>query len=136
LIGRRAGVHAEEEVLIMSKRLLVVDDAMFMRMVIRDVAVEAGWEIVGEAADGEEAVVKFADLKPDLVTLDLVMPKMGGLDALRKILEVNPNARVVVVSALDQKETLIETIRLGAADFIVKPFERERIAGVLAKAAG
>ena len=120
----------------MSKRLLVVDDAMFMRMVIRDVAVEAGWGVVGEAADGEEAVDKYAQLQPDLVTLDLVMPKMGGLDALKKILALNPRAKVVIVSALDQKETLIETIRQGAADFIVKPFERERIAGVLAKAAG
>lgn len=118
----------------MSKRLLIVDDAMFMRMVIRDVAVEAGWEIAGEAANGEEAVALYQEVHPDLVTLDLVMPKMGGLETLRAILQINPNAKIVIVSALDQKETLVETIRAGAIDFIVKPFERERILGVLNKA--
>jgi two-component system chemotaxis response regulator CheY len=118
----------------MSKRLLIVDDAMFMRMVIRDVAVEAGWEIAGEASNGEEAIALYREKKPDLITLDLVMPKMGGLETLKGILELNPNAKVVIVSALDQKETLVETIRAGAIDFIVKPFERERILGVLNKA--
>lgn len=119
----------------MPKRLLIVDDAMFMRMMIRDVAVEAGWEIAGEAANGEEALVLYESTRPDLVTLDLVMPKMGGLETLKEILRMDPKARVVIVSALDQKATLVETIREGAIDFIVKPFERERILGVLAKAA-
>lgn len=118
----------------MSKRLLIVDDAMFMRMVIRDVAVEAGWVIVGEASNGEEALALYPKVNPDLVTLDLVMPKMGGLETLKAILEMNSNAKIVIVSALDQKETLMETIRAGAIDFIVKPFERERILGVLSKA--
>lgn len=118
----------------MSKRLMIVDDAMFMRLIIKDVAQKAGWEVVGEAANGEEAVTLYAEAHPDLVTLDLVMPKMGGLEALKAILHIDPKARVVIVSALDQKETLVETIRTGAIDFIVKPFEKERILGVLAKA--
>jgi two-component system, chemotaxis family, chemotaxis protein CheY len=114
-------------------RLLVVDDAMIMRKLIRDVAVAAGWEVAGEAANGAEAVALYQTLRPDLVTLDLVMPVMGGNEALRRIRVVDPNARVVIVTALDQKQTLMETIRDGAIDFIVKPFDRERIISVLKK---
>jgi two-component system chemotaxis response regulator CheY len=114
-------------------RLLVVDDAMIMRKMIRDVAVEAGWEIAGEAGNGAEAVELYERLRPDLVTLDLVMPVMGGNEALRRIRAADPEARVVVVTALDQKQTLIESIRDGAFDFIVKPFDRGRIVSLLDK---
>ena len=114
-------------------RLLVVDDAMIMRKLIRDVAVEAGWKVVGEAANGAEAVSLYEKLRPDLVTMDLVMPIMGGNEALRLIRAADPEARVVVVTALDQKQTLTESIRDGALDFIVKPFDRERIIGFLKK---
>lgn len=114
-------------------RLLVVDDAMIMRKLIRDVAVEAGWELVGEAANGAEAVALYETLRPDLVTMDLVMPIMGGNEALRRIRAADPEARVVVVTALDQKETLTESIRDGALDFIVKPFDRQRIIGFFRK---
>lgn len=114
-------------------RLLVVDDAMIMRKLIRDVAVEAGWELAGEAANGADAVELYEKLRPDLVTMDLVMPIMGGNEALRRIRAADPDARVVVVTALDQKETLTESIRDGALDFIVKPFDRERIIGFLKK---
>ena len=114
-------------------RLLVVDDAMLMRRIIRDVAVEAGWEVVGEAKDGREGVDLFDRLRPDLVTMDVVMPEMGGLEALRMIKGLDPSARVVMVTALDQKQTIEEAIRDGALDFIVKPFERDRIAGLLGK---
>ena len=114
-------------------RLLVVDDALIMRKLIRDVAVEAGWEVAGEAANGAEAVALYEQLRPDLVTMDLVMPVMGGNEALRRIRAADPDARVVVVTALDQKHTLMESIRDGAMDFIVKPFERERIAALLHK---
>jgi two-component system chemotaxis response regulator CheY len=114
-------------------RLLVVDDAMIMRKLIRDVALEAGWDVVGEAANGADGVALFQSLRPDLVTMDLVMPVMGGHEALRKIRESDPDARVVIVTALDQKQTLMETIRDGAIDFIVKPFDRTRIASVLNK---
>ena len=118
------------------KRLLVVDDAVFMRKMICGVAAEAGWEVVGEAANGLEAIALYDRLRPDLVTMDLVMPEMGGLEALRQIRAEDPNARVVVVTALDQKQALMDSIREGAMDFIVKPFERERVLKLLAKLGG
>jgi two-component system chemotaxis response regulator CheY len=114
-------------------RLLIVDDAMIMRKLIRDVATSVGWEVAGEAANGEEAIRLYESLKPDLVTMDLVMPIMGGNDALRAIRASDPEARVVVVTALDQKETLMESIGSGAMDFIVKPFDRDRIVNLLNK---
>lgn len=115
------------------KRVLVVDDAMLMRKMIRDVATEAGWEVAGEARDGAEAVALYQSLHPDLVTMDVVMPGMGGLEALRQIRAADPEAQVVMVTALDQKQTLLESIRDGAIDFIVKPFERERVVSLLNK---
>jgi two-component system, chemotaxis family, chemotaxis protein CheY len=118
------------------KRLLVVDDALFMRKLICGVAAEAGWEVVGEAGDGAEAVALYERLRPDLVTMDLVMPVMGGLEALRQIRDRDPEAQVVVVTALDQKQALMDSIRDGAIDFIVKPFERQRVVNLLAKLGG
>ncbi len=118
------------------KRLLVVDDAVFMRKMICGVAAEAGWEVAGEAGDGSVAVSLYQQLRPDLVTMDLVMPVMGGLEALRQIRALDPDAKVVVVTALDQKQTLMESIRDGAIDFIVKPFERERVLNLLLKLGG
>jgi two-component system chemotaxis response regulator CheY len=115
------------------KRLLVVDDALFMRKMICGVAAEAGWEVVGEAGDGMEAVSLYEQLQPDLVTMDLVMPVMGGLEALRRIRAFDAGAKVVVVTALDQKQALMDSIRDGAIDFIVKPFERQRVLSLLAK---
>jgi two-component system, chemotaxis family, chemotaxis protein CheY len=115
------------------KRLLVVDDALFMRKMISSVAAEAGWEVVGEAGDGSAAVSLYQQLRPDLVTMDLVMPVMGGLEALRQIRALDPDAKVIVVTALDQKQALMESIRDGAIDFIVKPFERERVLNLLVK---
>ncbi len=114
-------------------RLLVTDDALIMRMRIKDLAREAGWEVVGEAANGQECVERYAALRPDLVTLDIVMPEMDGVEALRAIRAADPEAKVVMVSALDQKSKLSECIRLGALDFIVKPFDRERLLGLLRK---
>lgn len=115
------------------KRLLVVDDAMLMRRLIRDVAAQAGWEVAGEARDGVEAVALYERLRPDLVTMDVVMPNMGGLEALRRIRATDPEAQVVMVTAVDQKQTLMDSIRDGAIDFIVKPFDRERIISLLNK---
>lgn len=115
------------------RRLLIVDDALFMRALIRRVAVEAGWDVVAEAGNGEEAVALYREHRPDLVTMDLVMPVMGGLDALRAIRTLDPDAQVVVVTALDQKQALMDSIREGAIDFVVKPFERERILNLLRK---
>lgn len=117
----------------MTKRLLIVDDAVIMRMRIRDIAREAGWEIAGEATNGKEAVVRYQELGPDLVTLDIVMPTMDGVEALREIRRVDPQARVVMVSAVDQREKLTECIRLGAKDFIVKPFDKASLKGAFEK---
>jgi two-component system chemotaxis response regulator CheY len=97
------------------------------------VAAEAGWHVAGEATNGEQAVALYQQLKPDLVTMDLVMPIMGGLEALRKIREFDSQAQIVVVTALDQKQALMDSIRDGALDFIVKPFERERVLNLLHK---
>jgi two-component system chemotaxis response regulator CheY len=115
------------------KRLLVVDDALLMRRMIREVAREAGWDVVGEARNGSEAVELYHQLRPDLVTMDVVMPEMGGLDALRQIRAADPAAQVVMITAVDQKQTLLESIREGAIDFIVKPFDRDRVLSLLAK---
>jgi two-component system chemotaxis response regulator CheY len=107
------------------KRLLVVDDALFMRKLIRGVAAEAGWDVVGEAGNGAEAVMLYQQHQPDLVTMDL-----------RQIRALDPQAKVVVVTALDQKQALMDSIRDGAIDFIVKPFERQRVLNLLAKLGG
>lgn len=108
-------------------RLLVVDDALIMRAMIKDVARHAGWDIAGEAANGVEAVARYRELKPDLVTLDIVMPEMDGVEALRTIRSEDPAAMVVMVSAIDQRAKLTECIRLGARDFVVKPFDRQAL---------
>ncbi|MGF1579627.1 MAG: response regulator [Gemmataceae bacterium] len=110
-----------------ANRLLIVDDALIMRKRIRDIAEEVGWVVVGEAKNGEEAVSLFQQETPDLVTLDIVMPKMDGVAALKEMVASDPNARVVMVSAVDQKAKLTECIQTGALDFIVKPFEKIRL---------
>ncbi len=115
------------------KRLLIVDDAMFMRRLLADVATEAGWQVVGEAADGLQAIEKYDALKPDLVTMDLVMPNLGGLDALKSIRLSDPEAKVIVVSALDQKAAVLDSITAGAMDFVVKPFNRDQLLGMFRK---
>jgi two-component system chemotaxis response regulator CheY len=109
------------------KRLLVVDDALIMRAMIKDLAKQAGWEIAGEATNGREAVERYRELRPDLVTLDIVMPELDGVEALRALRQEFPEAAVVMVTAIDQKEKLSECIRLGARDFIVKPFDRDHL---------
>ncbi len=111
----------------MSSRILVVDDAVFMRHLIKNILTGMGHEIVGEAADGNEACEKYDELKPDLVTLDLVMPNKGGLDALKDIRQKDPKAKVVVISAIDQRQPLMDALKLGAADYVVKPFEKDRV---------
>ena len=105
----------------MGKRLLIVDDALIMRKRIKEIAQKAGWEVAGEAADGAEALQKHQELRPDLTTMDIVMPKMDGVAALRAY--AGSTAQVVMVSAVDQREKLAECVRLGAIDFIVKPFD-------------
>ena len=106
------------------KRVLIVDDTLIMRQRIKSIAEEAGWEIAGLAANGEEAVELCARENPDLVTLDIVMPRMDGVSALKCVIEQQPDVRVVMVSAVNQKEKLAECIQAGAIDFIVKPFDK------------
>lgn len=110
-----------------AKRVLIVDDALFMRKQISEIALAAGWQIAGEATNGEEAVAMCGAESPDLVTLDIVMPKMDGVLALKKMMQNNPDTRVVMVSAVNQKEKLAECIAAGAIDFIVKPFQKANL---------
>lgn len=111
----------------MSNRVLIVDDALIMRKRIGNIAAEAGWTVAGEATNGIEAISLFEQENPDLVTLDIVMPEMDGVATLRQLMADHPGARVVMVSAVDQKEKLKECIELGAVDFIVKPFQKSRL---------
>ncbi len=115
----------------MAKTLLIVDDAMIIREIIKDAVRDAGWEIVGEASNGQEAIERYGEFKPDAVTLDLVMPEFNGLHALRGIMAGDPDATVVVVSALEQKNVLRDAFKIGAADFIVKPFDKRALLNTL-----
>jgi two-component system, chemotaxis family, chemotaxis protein CheY len=115
----------------MVKTLLVVDDAAIVREKVKEAARGAGWEIVGEARNGKEAVERYTELRPLLTTVDLVMPEYDGIYALREIMTLNPNAKVVVISALGQKTILKDAFKLGAVDFIVKPFDKRALAATL-----
>jgi two-component system chemotaxis response regulator CheY len=114
-------------------RLLIVDDATIMRMRISGVAREAGWEIVAEATNGVEGLARYREQRPDLVTLDIVMPELDGVEMLRQLRSEDPAARVVMVSAVDQRAKLRECIALGALDFVVKPFDKERLLSLFRK---
>ena len=107
--------------------VLIADDAAFMRMMIKNILTEAGYDIVGEAENGQVAVAKYRELSPDLTTMDITMPEMDGLAALKEIREADPAARVVMCSAMGQQSMVIESIQAGARDFIVKPFQPERV---------
>ncbi|MGE5371348.1 MAG: response regulator [Solirubrobacterales bacterium] len=120
----------------MSKRVMVVDDAAFMRMMIKDILSKNGYQVVGEAENGMVAVEKYQELKPDLVTMDITMPEMDGITAVKEIKKLDPNARVIMCSAMGQQAMVIDAIQAGAKDFIVKPFQPERVLEAVAKAAG
>jgi two-component system chemotaxis response regulator CheY len=113
--------------------VLIVDDLTFIKMVLRDLVEKAGFRVVGEASDGEEALKLFHEKRPDVVLLDITMPKMDGLTALKKMLEVDPNAKVIMCSALGQQRLIVQAIQLGAKDFIVKPFRPERVINSIKK---
>ncbi len=115
-------------------RVLVVDDAAFMRKMVSDALAKGGHEVVGEAANGTEAVSRFQELKPDLMTLDITMPEKDGLAALAEIVAVDPTARVVMCSALGQESKVLQAIKLGAKDFVVKPFQADRVIEAVGKA--
>ena len=114
--------------------VLIADDAAFMRMMIKNILTDAGYEIVGEAENGAVAVSKYRELKPDLTTMDITMPEMDGLAALKEIRGQDPEARVVMCSAMGQQSMVIESIQAGARDFIVKPFQPERVLEAIQKA--
>lgn len=115
--------------------LLIVDDLAFMRTALRDIALEAGLDVIGEAVNGREGVENYFTLRPDVVLMDITMPVMDGLQALRRIRRRDPNAVVVMCSALGQQEYILKAIQWGARDFVVKPFRPERIVSAVQKAA-
>lgn len=118
----------------MGTKVLIVDDAAFMRMMLRDILAKNGFEVVGEADNGKVAVQMYNELKPDVVTMDITMPEMDGIAAVKEIKAADPSAKVVMVSAMGQQAMVIEAIRSGAADFIVKPFQPDRVLEALGKA--
>ncbi len=117
------------------KTVLIADDASFMRQMIRDIIEPEGYEVVGEASDGVEVVEKFRELHPDVVMMDIVMPKRSGIDAVKAIKAEDPTAAVVMCSALGQESLVMEAIEAGARDFIVKPFKPEAVLSTLKKVA-
>ena len=115
------------------KKILLVDDAAFMRMMIKDILVKNGFTVSGEAQDGLEAIEKYKALQPDLVIMDITMPNMDGLTALKEIKKEYPNAKIVMCSAMGQESYVVDAIKAGAADFIVKPFQADRIVSTVTK---
>jgi two-component system, chemotaxis family, chemotaxis protein CheY len=107
--------------------VLVCDDAVFMRTMIGDILTQAGLEVIGEADSGTQAVEKYKALKPDLVTMDIIMPEMGGIEAVKAITNFDPQARVLMCSAMGQQALVVEAIQAGAKDFVVKPFQPSRV---------
>jgi two-component system chemotaxis response regulator CheY len=115
-------------------RILVVDDAQFMRMMLKNILSGAGYEVAGEGENGVQAIEKYKDLRPDLVIMDMIMPEMGGIDAVREIVKLDPAAKVLMCSAMGQQALVVEAIQVGAKDFIVKPFQPAGVLEAVAKA--
>ena len=120
----------------MAKNILICDDAAFMRMMIKDILTKNGYNVVGEAENGAKAVEKYQELKPDLVLMDITMPEMDGIQALKAIKAANPSATVIMCSAMGQQAMVIESIQSGAKDFIVKPFQQDRVLEAVRKVVG
>jgi two-component system, chemotaxis family, chemotaxis protein CheY len=117
----------------MAHKIMIVDDAAFMRMMIKDILTKNGYEVVAEAADGAQAVEKYKEFQPDLVTMDITMPEMDGIAALKEIKKINSNAKVIMCSAMGQQAMVIDAIQAGAKDFIVKPFQADRVLEAIGK---
>lgn len=120
----------------MAGRILIVDDAPIIRLMLKDILVANGYEVVGEASDGNEGIQKYKELKPDLTTMDITMPEKDGIQALEEILAIDEEAKIIVITAIDQREALMEAIRAGATDYIIKPFETDRVLSAVKKAFG
>ncbi|MDF2594875.1 MAG: response regulator [Clostridia bacterium] len=120
----------------MAKSVLIVDDAAFMRMMIKDILTKNGYEVAGEADNGLKAVDKYKELTPDLVLMDITMPEMNGIDAVKNIKALDPAAKIVMCSAMGQQAMVIESIQAGARDFIVKPFQADRVLEAVRKVLG
>ena len=118
------------------KRVMVCDDAAFIRMMIKDILVKNGYEIAAEAENGLKAVEQYPEAKPDLVLMDITMPEVDGIEAVRRIKALDPNANVIMCSAMGQQAMVIEAIQAGAKDFIVKPFQAERVLEAVRKVIG
>lgn len=118
----------------MAINIMIVDDLAFIKLLLKDLIEKAGFRVIGEASDGEEAIEMYQEKKPDLVLLDITMPKMDGITALKKILALDPGAKVIMCSALGQQRLIVQAIQLGAKDFIVKPFRPERVISSIKKA--
>lgn len=114
--------------------VMIVDDAAFMRDTLKNILADSSFEVVAEAADGVEAVEKYREVEPDVVTMDITMPRLGGLEATEKILDINSKAVVIIVSAMGQKHLVIEAIDMGVADFIVKPFHKDKVLRIIEEA--
>jgi two-component system chemotaxis response regulator CheY len=108
-------------------KVLVVDDAIFMRRMLADILKQGGYEVAGEAANGKESIEQYKKVKPDIVTMDIIMPEMGGIEAVKEIVDFDKKANILIVSAMGQQQLVVEAIQAGAKDFIVKPFEASRV---------
>lgn len=117
------------------KKIMVVDDAAFMRLMLKNILSKNGYEVVGEAENGQEAVDKYKSLAPDIVTMDITMPIMEGVEAVRQIRSIDPNAKIVMCSAMGQQAMVVQSIQAGAKDFIVKPFQEDRVLEAIQKIA-
>lgn len=120
----------------MSAKVLIVDDAAFMRMMIKDILEENGYEVVGEANNGIKAVELYKSEKPDVVTMDITMPDMDGIEAVKAIKNIDPAAKIIMCSAMGQQTMVMDAIKAGAKDFIVKPFQADRVLEAIKKVLG
>ena len=136
MIWNRNSTNRRKVLLVMGKQILICDDAAFMRMMLKDILVKEGYEVVGEAVNGADGVEKYNSLKPDLVTMDITMPDMDGITALKNIKQCDPSAKVIMCSAMGQQAMVVESIQAGARDFIVKPFKRDRVIEAIKKVIG
>ena len=120
----------------MSLKVLIVDDASFMRTMLKDILISGGFDLAGEATDGIEAIQRFKELKPDIVTMDIVMPLKSGIDAVKEIIALNKDARIIMCSALGQESLVLEAINAGAKDYIIKPFDPDKVIEMVKRVAG